>query len=42
MHGRETYQGIADQLGRSALLYDDPNYGSRYVAAIECPDAVMI
>lgn len=35
VHARETYQGIADQLGRSALVYGDPNYGNRYVAAIE-------
>src|SRR5262249_25539184 len=35
VHARETYQGIADQLGRSALIYGDPNYGSHYVAAVE-------
>ncbi len=35
VHARETYQGIADQLGRSALIYGDPNYGTHYVAAVE-------
>ncbi|MEE8303606.1 MAG: pitrilysin family protein, partial [Candidatus Tectomicrobia bacterium] len=35
VHARETYQGIADQLGRFTLVYGDPNYGSRYVSAIE-------
>lgn len=35
VHARETYQGIADQLGRSALVYGDPNYGARYIAAVE-------
>jgi zinc protease len=35
VHARETYQGIADQLGRSALVYGDPNYGAHYIAAIE-------
>ena len=35
VHARETYQGIADQLGRCTLIYGDPNYGSQYIAAIE-------
>ena len=35
VHARETYQGIADQLGRSALIYGDPNYGTHYIAAVE-------
>lgn len=35
VHARETYQGIADQLGRSTLLYGDPNYGTHYVSAVE-------
>jgi zinc protease len=35
VHTRETYQGIADQLGRYTLAYGDPNYGPRYMAAIE-------
>jgi zinc protease len=35
VHTRETYQGIADQLGRYTLAYRDPNYGPRYIAAIE-------
>jgi zinc protease len=35
VHARETYQGIADQLGRCTLAYGDPNYGTRYIAAIE-------
>ncbi len=35
VHARETCQGIADQLGRCALAYDDPNYGTRYINAIE-------
>ncbi|MGE3536495.1 MAG: M16 family metallopeptidase [Candidatus Tectimicrobiota bacterium] len=35
VHARETYQGIADQLGRSALIYGDPNYGAHYIAAVE-------
>jgi zinc protease len=35
VHARETYQGIADQLGRSTLVYSDPNYGAQYMAAIE-------
>lgn len=35
VHTRETYQGIADQLGRCTLAYRDPNYGPHYVAAIE-------
>jgi zinc protease len=35
VHARETYQGIADQLGRCTLAYGDPNYGARYIAAIE-------
>lgn len=35
VHARETYQGIADQLGRCTLTYGDPNYGTRYIAAIE-------
>lgn len=35
VHARETYQGIADQLGRSALVYGDPNYGAHYIAAID-------
>lgn len=35
VHARETYQGIADQLGRFTLVYGDPNYGTHYVAAIE-------
>jgi zinc protease len=35
VHARETYQGIADQLGRCALAYGDPNYGTRYIAAVE-------
>ena len=35
VHARETYQGIAEQLGRCALVYGDPNYGTRYIAAIE-------
>ncbi|ETW96755.1 MAG: hypothetical protein ETSY1_25340, partial [Candidatus Entotheonella factor] len=34
VHARETYQGIAEQLGRCTLTYNDPNYGERYVAAI--------
>ena len=34
VHARETYQGIAEQLGRCTLTYDDPNYGERYVQAI--------
>ncbi|MGQ4809857.1 hypothetical protein NKDENANG_03293 [Candidatus Entotheonellaceae bacterium PAL068K] len=33
VHARETYQGIADQVGRFTLMYGDPNYGTRYVAA---------
>lgn len=35
VHTKETYQGIADQLGRSMLIYGDPNYGLHYMAAIE-------
>jgi zinc protease len=35
VHARETYQGIANQLGRSAFVYGDPNYGARYIAAVE-------
>ena len=35
VHARETYQGIASQLGNHMLVYGDPNYGERYVAAIE-------
>ena len=35
VHARETYQGIASQLGSHMLVYGDPNYGERYVAAIE-------
>lgn len=35
VHARETYQGIADQLGRSALIYGDPNYGAHYITAID-------
>jgi len=35
VHARETYQGIADQLGRSALVYGDPNYGAHYITAVE-------
>lgn len=35
VHARETYQGIAGQLGRFTMLHGDPNYGHRYVAAIE-------
>jgi zinc protease len=35
VHTRETYQGIADQLGRCTLAYRDPNYGPHYMAAIE-------
>ena len=35
VHARETYQGIADQLGRCTLTYGDPNYGTGYIAAIE-------
>ncbi|GIX45921.1 MAG: peptidase M16 [Candidatus Tectimicrobiota bacterium] len=35
VHARETYQGIADQLGRFARVYDDPNYDQRYIAAVE-------
>ena len=35
VHARETYQGIASQLGSNMLVYGDPNYGERYVAAIE-------
>ena len=34
VHGRETYQGIASQLGNHMLVYGDPNYGERYVADI--------
>ncbi len=34
VHARETYQGIAEQLGRCTLTYSDPNYGERYVEAI--------
>lgn len=34
VHARETYQGIAEQLGRCALTYGDPNYGTRYIEAI--------
>lgn len=34
VHSRETYQGIAEQLGRCTLTYNDPNYGERYVEAI--------
>ena len=34
VHARETYQGIAEQLGRCTLTYNDPNYGERYVEAI--------
>lgn len=35
VHGRETYQGIAEQLGRFTLVYGDPNYGAHYMAAID-------
>jgi zinc protease len=35
VHARETYQGIADQLGRCTLMYGDPNYGAHYITAIE-------
>jgi zinc protease len=35
VHARETYQGIADQLGRFTMAYGDPNYSTHYVAAIE-------
>ncbi|MCZ6876192.1 MAG: pitrilysin family protein, partial [bacterium] len=35
VHARETYQGIAGQLGRFTIVYGDPNYGRRYVSAIE-------
>jgi zinc protease len=35
VHARETYQGIADQLGRFTMVYGDPNYGTHYMAAIE-------
>jgi zinc protease len=35
VHARETYQGIADQLGRCTLAYGDPNYGAHYITAIE-------
>ncbi len=35
VHARETYQGIADQLGRSAMIYGDPNYGAHYIVAVE-------
>jgi zinc protease len=35
VHARETYQGIAGQLGRFTMVYGDPNYGQRYIAAIE-------
>ena len=35
VHARETYQGIANQLGRSAFVYGDPNYGAQYIAAVE-------
>ena len=35
VHGRETYQGIAEQLGHCALAYNDPNYGEQYIKAIE-------
>lgn len=35
VHARETYQGIAEQLGRFSMVYGDPNYGSRYIAAVE-------
>ncbi len=34
VHARETYQGIAEQLGRCTLTYNDPNYGERFVEAI--------
>ena len=34
VHARETYQGIAEQLGRYALTYGDANYGTRYIEAI--------
>lgn len=34
VHARETYQGIAEQLGRCTMTYNDPNYGERYVEAI--------
>jgi zinc protease len=34
-HARETYQGIAEQLGRCTLAYGDPNYGARYIKAID-------
>ena len=35
VHARETYQGIADQLGRCALAYGDANYGTHYITAID-------
>lgn len=35
VHARETYQGIAGQLGRFTMIHDDPNYGLHYVASIE-------
>jgi zinc protease len=34
VHARETYQGIAEQLGRCTLTYNNPNYGEHYVEAI--------
>ncbi len=35
VHTRETYQGIAEQIGRCTMIYDNPNYGEQYIAAIE-------
>ena len=35
VHARETYQGIAEQLGNCALAYGDPNYGTHYMEAID-------
>jgi zinc protease len=42
VHARETYQGIAEQLGRFTLTYGDPNYGTHYMAALDAlsPDDV--
>ncbi len=37
VHARETYQGIADQLGRCTLTYGDPNYGTGYIAGHRGP-----
>ena len=39
VHARETYQGIADQLGRSTLIYGDPNYGVALHCRHRGPDA---